>query len=147
MEDFTPKWQGRVRNTQRPSLRGTPAVGSTVTPVKGRWTGGWTGSGSSIGVRACRTAAGDGCVAMTPSFHHGQGSKKAEIRPSYRGWFVGAIEMSGGYLNTVPDVGHVSYPDPSQADPTPRPAAAVAVSPLVGPVQLAPRFSQRTAPG
>jgi hypothetical protein len=55
--DRSAPWQGRVTATAPPALAGDVAVGSTVHPVAGTWTGGWGSEHDALRVEACRSAA------------------------------------------------------------------------------------------
>ncbi len=63
--DRTPTWRGRVTNVSPPTLAGVLSVGETLHPRAGQWRGGWGDDRSQVGVRACRTARGEDCRAMT----------------------------------------------------------------------------------
>lgn len=135
-EDRTPVWQGQVRSTKPPTLSGQPVVGATVTPRRGSWKGGWPDDGSTVGVRACRTAKGEGCVAISPSLVNGAGRQTSvAIGPAYVGWYVGAIEQRTGKRGSVPAVA-VAPPRGTVVSryPSPTPSPAAAAGRLVGPV-------------
>ena len=138
--DRTPIWQGQVKNTKPPKLDGQAVVGATVTPRRGRWTGGWPDDGSTVGVRACRTAKGEGCVAISRSLVHGAGRQTSvEIGPVYVGWYVGAVERRTGGVETVT----MEAVPPPRGDkisryPSPTPSQTAAMGALRGPVKAAP---------
>ena len=58
-------WRGRVGATLEPTLRGTLALGQSLTPVAAEWTGGWGDDVSQPALYVCRTEGGDGCVAFS----------------------------------------------------------------------------------
>ncbi len=150
-EDRSPVWQGQVRNMRLPTLDGQPTVGETVTPRRGRWSGGWPDDGSQIGVRACRTSKGAGCVAISASLVEGAGTRASvEIGSAYIGWYVGAIERRTSatvsavpMVKTVPPRGTVV-----SRYPAPTPSATAAAGKLLGPVTgAAPAISGLSSPG
>jgi hypothetical protein len=83
----TPPWRGTVRATSRPLLEGDPRVGARVTPVGGRWAGGWGGEFDRVRVQACRTATARSCVNLSQ-----QGGGPAVIRARYAGWYLFAFD-------------------------------------------------------
>jgi hypothetical protein len=93
----TVPWQGTVRATARPRLRGRVRVGATVTPIAGRWAGGWGSESDQLGVEACRTAAGRasgrGCV-MLGGGEQGcsGGSARAVVGGWFTGWYLYALD-------------------------------------------------------
>lgn len=87
-----------------------------------------------IGLRACPTPAGDDCVAMTPSIIQPGNHASVRIRPSYAGWYVGAVERVSGMESWTME-GHVQAPDAQQARPAPRPGGSIAAGDLIGPVR------------
>lgn len=128
----TPRWQGRVRNVRPPTLSGNATVGAVLVPRRGRWSGGWPDGGSTVGVRACRTADAVDCVAMlSPKAP----LKSVRIDPSYVGWYVGATDAAVGGVRTETTEAVPARPPSSQAQPAPSPGPTVAVSELIGPVR------------
>jgi hypothetical protein len=83
----TPPWRGTVRATSRPVLDGDARVGAKVTPVAGRWEGGWGGEFDRVRVQSCRTAHARSCVNLSA-----QGDGPAVIRPRYAGWYLFAFD-------------------------------------------------------
>lgn len=58
-------WRGRVRALVPPRLLGPAKFGGHVTVAAGRWTGGWGGEFDQLGVEACKTRSGTGCVVLS----------------------------------------------------------------------------------
>jgi len=58
-------WQGTVKALSPPRVLGAPRFGAHVTAAAGTWTGGWGGEFDQLGVEACRTRAGTGCVVLS----------------------------------------------------------------------------------
>jgi hypothetical protein len=58
-------WQGTVRSTSRPVLRGRPRYGQIVTAHAGTWEGGWGAEDDQLAIEACRTAHGTQCVMLS----------------------------------------------------------------------------------
>jgi hypothetical protein len=82
----TVAWRGSVRAAARPQLRGRVRVGATVTPIAGRWAGGWGSESDQLGVEACLTASGRGCVMLGGGE---QGCPGGRARAVVGGWFTG----------------------------------------------------------
>jgi hypothetical protein len=82
----TVPWRGSVRATARPQLRGRVRVGATVTPIAGRWAGGWGSESDQLGVEACLTPSGRGCVMLGGGE---QGCPGGRARAVVGGWFTG----------------------------------------------------------
>ncbi|HUA02896.1 MAG TPA: hypothetical protein VMB27_03265 [Solirubrobacteraceae bacterium] len=58
-------WQGRVTPVTPPRVVGRPRFRGHVTAIAGRWTGGWGTESDQLGVEACRTRRGSGCVVLS----------------------------------------------------------------------------------
>ncbi len=58
-------WRGRVRALAPPRFVGAARFGAQVTAVAGRWTGGWGDEFDQLGIEACRTKTGTGCVVLS----------------------------------------------------------------------------------
>jgi hypothetical protein len=64
---LSPLWKGRVKSVAAPSVHGVFRANERVTPVAGRWSGGWAGSPDRLQLAACDTLAGQGCTTLTHS--------------------------------------------------------------------------------
>ena len=128
-------WQGQLAQTLAPTMAGTLAIGGTITPTAGRWSGGWPDDYSVLRLHVCRTAAGEECV-------HGSGTLTA----SQVGWYVFAVDTRTAATATVPK-------PPPEGAPFALPASAttVAFSAPAGPIasraQDAPRIVPPTGAG
>jgi hypothetical protein len=131
--DHTPIWGGRVTNTAPPTFTGTLAVGQQLTPQGGTWTGGWGDDTSLLGLRACRSAAGDDCRAMSAAPIQG-GSGVVTVDAAYAGWYVGAIETRIGAGAVFPAIGYVFPAGQVSPHKAPAPGQIVAAGPLSGPL-------------
>lgn len=133
-ERFTPEWKGQLRSPRKPQLSGVARVGTRLVPRPGKWLGGWPDDRSGVGIRACRTRTSTDCVAMTPSIVSPGDTESVTIKPSYVGWYVGAVDVRFEANRAFPAVLYDPAPDPDEAEPAPNPGVAVAVGPLIGPV-------------
>jgi hypothetical protein len=89
----TVPWRGSVRATARPQLRGRVRVGATVTPIAGRWAGGWGSESDQLGVEACLTASGRGCVMLGGGEQGCPGGRaRAVVGGWFTGWFLFALD-------------------------------------------------------
>jgi hypothetical protein len=58
-------WQGQVRAVALPRVLGPVRFGAHVTAAAGTWTGGWGDEFDQLGLEACRTRIGTGCVVLS----------------------------------------------------------------------------------
>lgn len=133
-------WNGQVSNTAPPTFDGQAVIGQTLTPRRGGWSGGWGDESSLLGMRACPTAAGTDCRAMTPSsIQPGSYPEQIVLDAAYAGWYVGAVERRVASGLPYPAILYNETP-PGQiaALPAPVPGQTVATSPLLGPVPNPP---------
>ena len=136
-------WGGQVTNTAPPTFGGEPRAGQTLTPHGGTWAGGWGDDFSLLGMRACRTAAGGDCRAMTASSNQPGHPSQVTVAAAYAGWYVGAIEARFGAGTLFPPMAVWIAPGEVSAVPTPTPGQTVAAGPLVGPVVGVPTTTVR----
>ncbi len=61
----TPVWHGNVTTSTPPSVSGQVRANTLVTPVPGKWKGGWSGDLDRTELAECRYADGTGCSALT----------------------------------------------------------------------------------
>ncbi|HEY7257049.1 MAG TPA: hypothetical protein VH476_10250 [Solirubrobacterales bacterium] len=61
----SPVWNGNVSPLTPPSVSGAVRANELVTPVTGRWNGGWDGDFDRTQLAACRSKAGEECIALT----------------------------------------------------------------------------------
>jgi hypothetical protein len=123
-------WQGAIHATVPPVLHGRPYVGSTVTPSAASWSGGWGSEHDQLGVEACRSAAGTGCVLLSGGAQFCPGPHQATaavIGPWFTGWYVFALDAR------VPSEIACALPGYASEAATPlwKPGATVARSPAL----------------
>lgn len=58
-------WQGQVQALAPPQVVGPARFGAHVTATAGRWTGGWGTESDQLGLEACQTPQGTGCVVLS----------------------------------------------------------------------------------
>jgi hypothetical protein len=58
-------WHGQVRSVAPPRVIGPTRFGAHVTVAAGAWTGGWGDEFDQLGLEACRTPSGTGCVVLS----------------------------------------------------------------------------------
>lgn len=132
----TPGWDGQLRALRRPTITGSPRIGSVVEANPGKWTGGWLGADTFTGLRACPTRQGGGrCIAFTASALGMGDTSERTIPAAFRGWWIGAIEWHvppGRVITTRVDQDPAT---PGAGERAPTPGATVKVGPLQGPVR------------
>ena len=128
-------WQGQVASTLASTMAGTLAIGGTITPIAGRWSGGWPDDRSVVRLHACRTIAAQGCVHLA-----------APISANQVGWYIYSVDTRTAAGDPVP-----TPPPAGAAYPLPLPAANVSISAPAGPIasraEDAPRIVAPTGPG
>jgi hypothetical protein len=142
-------WHGPIGVAGRPAIHGRLRYGAIITPTAARWTGGWGTEFDQLGIEACRTARGTGCVMLSgdqlqcaPAGCVSLGgvpfrrSNRARIGNWYTGWYLFALDAHRG--NDFSEL--VGYSSPAAIPPWPR-NATVARSKPYGPVTgpLVPR--------
>lgn len=134
----TPGWDGRLQALRRPTLSGQPRIGATVRAARGKWTGGWLGGQTLIGIRACPTSTPGGrCVALTSSILAPDSGQPERVIPAaFRGWWIGAIEWHVPPGRAFAESEGTGDPaTPKQGVRSPTQGATVAVGPLRGPIR------------
>jgi hypothetical protein len=117
----TVAWRGSVRATARPRLDGRFRVGATVTPIAGRWTGGWGSESDQLGVEACLTASGRGCVMLGGGEQGCPGGRaRAVVGGWFTGWYLYALDGRIARDNACAGVGYALEADipPWKVGPT-----------------------------
>jgi hypothetical protein len=147
-------WHGAIGVATRPSLTGRARFGATVTSSAASWRGGWGTEYDQLGIEACRTVQGTGCVMLSgnelecsPSGCGSRGGvpfirpNRARIGNWYTGWYVFALDAHRGTdLSEL-----VGYGSPAAIPPWPT-NATVARSTAYGPVTGPPAPRVRFAP-
>jgi len=138
--DRSTPWGGQVTSTASPTFDGQAVIGQTLTPHTGTWSGGWGDEFSLLGMRACPTAAGTDCRAMTPSsVQPGSYPTQIVIDAAYAGWYVGAVERRLATGLPSPAILYLETPPGRIASlAAPVPGRTVATSPLAGPIPSPP---------
>ena len=129
-------WLGRVTAVTRPRIVGRPRFGRHVTAIAGRWIGGWGTESDQLGVEACRTRRGKGCVVLSGGQY---GCPGQPARAFVGGWLPGmylfAFDLRVPRDGSCAGVGY-SYPGAVRPWPVQQ---IVARSAPVGPVKGPPR--------
>ncbi len=88
-EWVTPTWFGNVTSVGPPSVSGRIKANELVTPVPGRWWGGWSTDGDAMQLAACENPSGDGCVTLTERTYPASCPNEAVvIDPTFVGWYL-----------------------------------------------------------
>jgi hypothetical protein len=111
-------------------MRGTLALGATLTPVAAQWSGGWGDDVSQLSLFACRTDAGEDCRYVAGA-----------LRDDYAGMYVFAVDARRANNDHV----GLAPPDGS-AYPLPSPTATVSVSAASGPIAVASQDAPAIVP-
>jgi len=103
-------WHGRVRALAPPRLLGPAKFGARVTVAAGRWTGGWGREFDQLGVEACQTKAGSGCVVLSGGQYGCPGPPpNATVGGWLPGLFLFAYDLRSPHDEACAGVGY-SYP-------------------------------------
>lgn len=98
--EMSPEWKGPLKALEPPRVSGVIQANEYVSPVPGRWRGGWKGETAEMQLAACETEAGEGCVSITSPRLFRQGcpfNASLYLDPRFTGWFLRvANEQSGG---------------------------------------------------
>ena len=131
-------WQGPVTVLTPPRVVGRPRFHAHVTAIAGTWSGGWGTESDQLGVEACRTRRGDGCVVLSGGQY---GCPGQPARALVGGWLPG-MYLFAFDLRTPRDgaCAGVGYSYPGAVPPWPV-QQIVARSAPVGPVTGPPRPS------
>jgi len=62
---LSPEWRGRLTPVGKPTADGVIRANEFVSPIPGRWVGGWMGEFSELQLSACVTAGGQECTTLT----------------------------------------------------------------------------------
>ena len=122
--------------TLTPTMRGTLALGQTLTPVAAQWTGGWGDDVSRLSLYVCRTEGGDDCVVSGGA-----------LRAEHQGRYAFSVVTRTASNDHVP----AAPADGTPAATVPTRTAIVVVSSAAGPIAAdvadAPPIPAPTAPG
>lgn len=141
-------WRGKLHAATPPLLSGSARFGASVAGGTATWAGGWGTEQDQLGIEACRTAAGTGCVMLSgDELHcargHGCGSlggvigsdkrpNRARIGNWYTGWYLFALDAHLADRMS----GLVGYQSQAGIPPWPTNATVVRskpVGPIMGP--------------
>ena len=102
----SPVWRGRLAITRPPSVRGLVRANQLVTPVAGKWKGGWSGSEDWFQLSACERPRGRGCTTLTDMHYvHGCPNFAAVLEPEFAGWYLRVADMRVGQDSGILDYG------------------------------------------
>ena len=65
MTGTSPEWRGRLRQLGAPKVLGAVQANDFVSPLPGKWAGGWEGEFSELQLAACATPASESCTTLT----------------------------------------------------------------------------------
>jgi hypothetical protein len=102
----SPVWRGRVKSVRSPSVRGPVRANELVTPVPGRWKGGWAGSDDWLQLAACKGPHGRSCTTLT-DMHFGDGceNEAAVLDPQFTGQYLRVADWRVGPNSGMLDYG------------------------------------------
>lgn len=85
----SPVWHGNVKSIGAPAVRGEARANELVTPVAGRWSGGWDGDHDWLQLAACSTPSGEDCITLTDQHYNGScANEAAVIDPEFVGDYL-----------------------------------------------------------
>jgi hypothetical protein len=132
----SPVWHGNVSATSPPSVSGPIRANALVTPVLGRWSGGWDGDRDLLQLSACTNPDGTGCTSLTdPPYYQGCRNRGAVIDVAFTGRYLRVADQRLG-ANTVFAAIALLSPYASQtwpAGPTTSVAVLGRIAPATGP--------------
>lgn len=76
---LSPLWRGRVASVKPPSVRGAIRANELVTPLGGKWTGGWEDEDDAFQLSACLTPSGKKCTTLTDPHYPEQCPRTAVV--------------------------------------------------------------------
>jgi hypothetical protein len=104
----SPRWRGRLRSIRSPAVRGEIRANQLVTPVHGKWLGGWDGSKHFTQLAACPTRGDRECTTLT-ELHYVEGCRNggAVLDPVFTGQYLRVADWRVGprpklFLRIVP---------------------------------------------
>jgi hypothetical protein len=132
----TVTWQGRVTAVAPPRVVGRPRFRGHVTVIAGRWIGGWGTELDQLGVEACRTRRGKGCVVLSGGQY---GCPGQPARAFVGGWLPGMYLFAFDLREARDGIcAGVGYSYPGAVPPWPVQQIVARSAPL-GPVTGPPR--------
>ena len=93
----SPVWRGRGTNARLPAVRGSVRANELVTPVLGKWRGGWAGGADWSQLSACKTRRGRECTTLT-DLHYPSACPDgaAVLDPVFTGRYLRVADMRLG---------------------------------------------------
>ena len=86
---FSPVWHGDVKSLEPPSVQGQLLANELVTPIAGRWSGGWDGDYNWTQLAACSTPAETECTTLTDQHFNGSCARGAAVLdPAFVGQYL-----------------------------------------------------------
>lgn len=137
---LSPIWNGNVTSLSPPSVGGTVRANELVTPVPGRWQGGWATDRDAMQLSACANPAGSDCITLTDSSYPGScAGGSAVLDPVFVGLYLRVADRRFAADTTVA-FGAVTSPYGQEAW-APGAITSVAVVGRIGP-PLHPRTAK-----
>ena len=133
----SPSWHGKVSPATRPVVSGFLRANALVTPVPGRWNGGWDGDRDLTELAACAHADGRDCMTLTSRhFISSCAFGGAVVDPLFTGRYLRvAAERHGRDERIVGNAGLTPYAPNAfmRAGPTTAVAIVGRIAPARGP--------------
>lgn len=102
---LSPVWRGRVKSVRPAPVLGPVRANELVTPVPGKWEGGWAGSRDWVQLAACESPLGQNCTTLTDMhFIEGCENEAAVLDPHFTGQYLRVADWRVG-----PDTGVLDY--------------------------------------
>jgi len=102
---LSPMWLGRTASAGPPSVRGPIRANELVTPVPGKWKGGWAGSEDITQLGVCEGPRGGNCESIThTNYAYSCPDGAAVLDPKFVGWYLRVADRRLG-----PNSGRLDY--------------------------------------
>jgi hypothetical protein len=95
----SPEWRGPLKQLASPQVAGAIQANGYVSPVPGRWDGGWRGEPAEMQLAACETESGFGCVSITSPYFFRQGCSNSAsfyLNPIFAGRYLRVADKQTG---------------------------------------------------
>lgn len=94
---LSPFWHGNVALLSPPSVTGAIRANELVTPVAGKWSGGWEGEKGNFQLAACTSPVGGRCTTLTHSHYvPACPGESAVLDPVFAGQYLRVAERRVG---------------------------------------------------
>jgi hypothetical protein len=135
-EILTPLWKGNVHPTAPPSVSGEVRANQVVTPVAGRWAGGWEDDYDELTLSICEKSTGESCLTINHEGGGFCGERGTLIDPAFTGRYLRVTDRRYGSGTAFAGVGHPFYF--REPEPTSGPTVSVAVVGKIAPADGPP---------